>query len=252
MDRELRGVIFGRDADAYDAARPGYPIEVVRHILSRADVGNAVEIGAGTGKATTMFAFAIERIVCVEPSAEMAAVLEAKGLPGVEVVVSTLDDWAGPGEPVDLVYAAQAWHWVDHSTAYRRVGEMLRPGGVVALIWNVPEDRYLLFDEVYREHAPEILGEQDERIRRRDSHTWKSDLVEAGFDEVELFSHRWSQTHSPEGLRALYSTYSDHMMVPEPRRSRLLDALEDTVRNESGELTLDYQTNVFSGIRPPR
>jgi len=251
MDRDRRAVIFGRDADAYDAGRPGYPIEAARHVLDRADVFTAVEIGAGTGKATAMFAPEIERIVCVEPSAEMAAVLDAKDLPGVEVVVSTFDVWSGPGDPVDLVYAAQAWHWVDHSTAYSRVWEMLRPGGVVALIWNVPEDRYELFEEVYRKHAPEILAEQDERIRRRDGHAWKGDLVEAGFEAVELFTHHWSQHHSPEGMRALYSTYSDHMMIPEPRRNRLLDALEGAVRYQGG-LILDYQTNVFSGVRPGR
>ncbi len=249
MDRQRRAVIFGRDADAYDAARPGYPIEAARHVLGRAEVLSAVEIGAGTGKATAVFAPEVERIVCVEPSPEMAAVLDARAFPGVEVMVSTFDGWSGPGQPVDLVYAAQAWHWVDHTTAYSRVWEMLRPGGVVALIWNVPEDRYELFEEVYRKHAPEILAEQDERIRRRDGHGWKGELVEAGFEAVDLFSHPWSQTHSPEGLRALYSTYSDHMMIPEPRRSRLLDALEDAVRHQGG-LTLDYQTNVFSGIRP--
>lgn len=249
MDRQ-RAVIFGRDAAAYDAGRPGYPIEAVRHVMGRAAASNAVEIGAGTGKATTMFAAEIDRIVCVEPSAEMAALLEAKGLPGVEVVVSTFDAWPGPGEPVDLVYAAQAWHWVDHTTAYRRVGEMLRPRGVVALIWNVPEDRYRLFEEVYEAHAPEILAEQDERVRRRDTETWKDELTTAGFEEVELFTHEWSRSMSPEGVRALYATYSDHMMIPEPRRSHLLEALKRAVADRGGELVLDYRTNVFTGVNP--
>lgn len=249
MDDEERAVIFGRDAVAYDAARPGYPIEAVRHILDRTDVRVAVEVGAGTGKATVSLAPEVGRIICVEPSAEMAAVLEQRDLPGVEVVVSTLEGWEGPAGPVDLVYAAQSWHWVDHSTAYRQVKEMLRPGGLIALVWNVPQDRYEIFDEAYREHAPEILAEEDERIRRRDSDTWMSELAGAGFEEVELFTHRWSRDLSPGELRALYSTYSDHILVPEPRRSRLLDALEEVVRGSGGPFTLGYDTNVFSGIR---
>lgn len=249
MADEERAVIFGRDASAYDAARPGYPEEAVAHVLGRSDVAVAVEIGAGTGKATASFAPRVERIICVEPSAEMAALLAQRELPGVEVVVSTLEAWDGPAEPVDLVYAAQAWHWVDHSTAYRRVAGMLRAGGLIALIWNVPQDRYEVFGEVYREFAPEILAEEDERVRRRDTDTWIADLSEAGFEKPELFTHRWTRKLSPGQLRSLYATYSDHMLVPEPRRSRLLDALEEVVRESGGSFTLDYSTNVFSGFR---
>lgn len=249
---EQRAVVFGREAGAYEAARPGYPAEAVRHVLARTEIRTAVEIGAGTGKATEGFAPRVRWIVCVEPSPEMAAILEAKTLPGVEVVVTSFEDWEGPEAPVDLVYAAQVWHWIDHSSGYGRVQEMLRPGGLVALIWNVPEDRYELFADVYRAHAPEVLADYDERIRRRDTDTWKDDLAAAGLGAVELFTHHWSQTLSPERLRALYSTYSDHMMIPEPRRGRLLDALEEAVRAQGGEITLDYRTNVFSGVNPGR
>lgn len=247
---EQRAVIFGRDAHAYEAARPGYPAEAIRHVLARTPVRSAVEIGAGTGKATETFAPEVERIVCLEPSAEMAAVLAAKALPGVELAVATLEDWSGPDEPVDLVYAAQSWHWVDHSTAYARVREMLRPGGVIALIWNVPDDRYDLFADVYRAHAPEVLADEDQRIRRRDSGTWKEELASAGYEAVELFTHQWSRSMTPEEVQALYATYSDHMMIPEPRRGRLLEALAETVADRGGELVLEYRTNVFTGLSP--
>ncbi|MGH8946745.1 MAG: hypothetical protein ACRDVL_11445, partial [Acidimicrobiia bacterium] len=145
-----------------------------------------------------------------------------------------------------------AWHWVDHFTAYARVREMLRPGGVVALIWNVPDDRYPLdlFADVYRVHAPEILADKDERIRRRDTEAWEEELGAAGFETVEVFTHRWSRSMSPEGVEALYATYSDHMMIPVPRRRRLLTALGQAVADRGGELTLDYRTNVYIGINP--
>lgn len=247
---EPRAVIFGREAEAYETARPGYPPEAIRHVLTRTSVRNAIEIGAGTGKATESFAPAVETIVCVEPSPEMAAVLEAKALPGVEVVVASLEEWSGPEMMVDLVYAAQSWHWVDHATAYRRVRGMLRPGGVLALLWNVPDDRYELFADVYRAHAPEVLADNDERIRRRDTETWRDELSDAGFGAIALFTHHWSRSMSPEGVRALYATYSDHMLVPEPRRGRLLQALQDAVADRGGELVLEYRTNVFTGTNP--
>lgn len=123
---------------------------------------------------------------------------------------------------------------------------------MVALIWNVPDDRYDLFADVYRSYAPEVLAERDERIRRRDTETWLDELTTAGFEEVELFTHEWSRSMSPEEVQALYATYSDHMMIPEPRRSRLLDALGESVADRGGRLVLDYRTKVFTGINPGR
>lgn len=252
MSPEDRAVIFGRTAGAYDAARPSYPVEAVDHVLGRTDVSLAVEVGAGTGKATASFAPRVQRVICVEPSEEMAAVLESRALPGVEVVVSTLEDWPGPDEPADLVYAAQAWHWLDHRIAYRRVHDMLRAGGLLALMWNLPQDRYLVFADVYEEHAPQILAEEDERISRRDTATWLDELRNSGFEEVELFTHSWSRELSASELRDLYATYSDHMLVSESSRGRLLDALEDAVRRAGDTFTLHYDTNVFSGLAPRR
>ncbi|MEV4924567.1 hypothetical protein [Streptomyces roseoverticillatus] len=57
-DRERRHV-FGDDADQYDAARPGYPGRLVEDVLGFAALPTgvpAVEVGAGTGKATLAFA----------------------------------------------------------------------------------------------------------------------------------------------------------------------------------------------------
>jgi hypothetical protein len=114
-------------------------------------------------------------------------------------------------------------------------------------MWNVPVDRYGMFESVYAQHAPELLAEQDERVKRRDSDTWLDDLRSAGFEMVEQFTHRWSDSLSPALLRTLYSTYSDHMMLPEPNRERLLDGLANAVEKMGGRVEVEYKTNVFTG-----
>lgn len=242
-----RAVIFGDDAATYERSRPGYPREVAAHVSGLVDARTAVEVGAGTGKATEVFARPDLRLICVEPSAEMADFLVAKNLPGVEVVVSTFEDWVGPTEPVDLLFAAQTWHWVDRTTGYDHARSMLRPGGVLALIWNIPRDRYGIFREVYARHAPELLSEQDVRVQRRDSHDWGADLTRAGFGDAGQFVVEWSQELSSPEVRALYSTYSDHMMLPEPIRTVLLDDLERVVDDMGGSVSIEYRSVVYSG-----
>jgi 16S rRNA A1518/A1519 N6-dimethyltransferase RsmA/KsgA/DIM1 with predicted DNA glycosylase/AP lyase activity len=78
-------------AGEYDDVRAGYPPELVDTVvesLGRAP-RRAIEVGAGTGKATSVFAARFAPIVCLEPDAQMADVLRSNGWPGVEVVVST-------------------------------------------------------------------------------------------------------------------------------------------------------------------
>lgn len=242
-----RAVIFGDDAATYERSRPGYPREVAAHVAGLVNARTAVEVGSGTGKATEVFARPDLRLICVEPSAEMTEVLVAKNLPGVEVVVSTFEDWVGPDEPVDLMFAAQTWHWVNRTTGYDHARSMLRSGGMLALIWNIPQDRYGVFRDVYARHAPELLIEQDQRIRRRDAHDWAADLTRAGFEDAGRFVVEWSQELRAPEVRALYSTYSDHMMLPEPIRTALLDDLEGAVQGIGGSVSIEYRSVVFSG-----
>lgn len=247
---DSRAVIFGRDALTYDEARPSYPGPVIDHVLGLKAARDALEVGAGTGKATTAIARSHLCLTCLEPSAQMAAILESRQLPGVTVSVTTLEDWDGPPDSLDLIYAAQAWHWVDRDLGFPKALSTLRPGGVLALLWNIPVDRYGRHREIYARHAPHLLSERDERVKRRDDHDWCADMEEAGFVETQRFTHNWSEDLTADRYRALYSTYSDHMMLEEPARTRLLDGLGADVERWGGVATVEYRTEVFSGLKP--
>ncbi len=243
-----RAVIFGRDAETYDRYRPSYPLDAIAHVRSLVTPERALEIGAGTGKATVAMADGTVAITCLEPSPGMAHGLIAKNLPGVEVVQSTFEEFHTKADSADLVYAAQAWHWVDHATAYKRVLEILRPGGAIALMWNVLQDRYTHFEHHYRRHAPQLVTEMDERIHKRDHYTWSEDLKATGFECVERWTHRWSTRLGATQYVGLCASYSDHMLLPVETRERLLAAIADEIGD--GEVILDYRTEVFSGHAP--
>ena len=129
-----RGLLFGTAAESYERFRLGYPDEVVVRTLSHADrpVASAVEVGAGTGKATRAFASRGIRVAALEPDPEMYAVLqrETAAMP-VQTVLTTFEAYDGP--PTDLVYAAASWHWTDPSTRWTHAADLLDPGGVLAI-----------------------------------------------------------------------------------------------------------------------
>ncbi|GAA4716909.1 class I SAM-dependent methyltransferase [Nocardioides conyzicola] len=132
-----RALSFGAAAREYDRFRPGYPDELADLVLAhaRGPVRRALEIGAGTGKATRLFAGRGVHVVAVEPDAEMRAVLLAQtvDLP-VEVLAGTFEEVVLPDVGLmDLCFAGAAFHWTDPETRWQRVAASLRSGGVAAI-----------------------------------------------------------------------------------------------------------------------
>lgn len=129
-----RGLRFGTVADRYERFRPGYPDELVDRILhyTTGRLGRAVEIGAGTGKATRLFAGRGITVTAVEPDRQMLAVLalQTAGDP-VSLVHSTFEEFTGT-DLFDLLYAAAAWHWTDPVGRWDRAAALVRPGGTLA------------------------------------------------------------------------------------------------------------------------
>ncbi|MFE2151812.1 class I SAM-dependent methyltransferase [Streptomyces lavendulae] len=139
VDR-ARGRVFGEVAELYDASRPGYADALVARVLEYAEPGErpALEVGAGTGKATVPFAEAGTTLVCVEPDPRMAEVLRRNTarFPRVRVEAAGFEDWPRDGRRFALLYAATSWHWLDPARRRDLVREALDPGGALALFWN--------------------------------------------------------------------------------------------------------------------
>jgi SAM-dependent methyltransferase len=139
-DRRAAARSFGAAAQAYDAGRPGYHDNLVGDVLAYVGPGRrtAVEVGAGTGKATVRFAAAGVPVLCVEPDPQMADVLRSNtaGYPAVDIEVSGFEEWQPAGRRFDLLFAATSWHWLDRERRWRLAVDVLEPGGVVALFWN--------------------------------------------------------------------------------------------------------------------
>lgn len=135
-----RALSFGRAAEGYERHRGGYPDGLVDAVLrhARRPVRSALEVGAGTGKATRLFAAGCP-VTALEPDPEMVRVLErtTAGLP-VTPLVTTFERYDGAGR-YDLLYAAAAWHWTDPATRWSRAVALLEPGGVLAL-FGCPDD----------------------------------------------------------------------------------------------------------------
>ncbi|WP_433021433.1 class I SAM-dependent methyltransferase [Kribbella sp. CA-294648] len=128
-----RGLSFGVVAEAYERFRPGYPVELLELVMGYAggSVRSALEFGAGTGKATRLFAEAGIAVTATEPDAAMLAELR-KNVPGnVTAVLAAFEDLPLDSS-YDLVYSAAALHWTNPEGRWDRMAALVRPGGVFA------------------------------------------------------------------------------------------------------------------------
>ncbi|MEU4466078.1 class I SAM-dependent methyltransferase [Streptomyces sp. NPDC024017] len=128
-----RALSFGAVAEAYERFRPGYPVELFDSVMAYAGhpVRTALEIGAGTGKATRLFAQQGIMVTATEPDGSMLAELRKHVPANVRPVQAPFEDLR-PGERYGLVYAAAALHWTNPEGRWPRIAALLEPGGVFA------------------------------------------------------------------------------------------------------------------------
>lgn len=249
-------------AELYDRARPSYPLTLVDDVLEFAGAtpgDRAVEVGAGTGKATALFASDDLRILALEPSAEMARVARRNlaGYENVTIEQIEFERW-GPERIFKLLFSGQAWHWVKPEFRYTRAREALVDGGALAVFWNRPRwESCSLRDELagaYRRAAPELgagstgPGPMHPDVRKPPAWwgDWTRELRGAvGFEPPEPRSYSWSQVYSSDEYVQLLRTHSDHILLAADRRESLLDAVARVIDRHGGTLTLEYVTALW-------
>jgi len=123
---------FSGHAAAYASARPSYPRDLVAAVVRLPRERRlALDCGTGNGQAALGLAEYFERVVATDPSA--AQLHQAKPHPRVEYRVAPAEASGLPDASVDLVTAAQAFHWFDFDRFFAEVRRVLAPGGAVAL-----------------------------------------------------------------------------------------------------------------------
>lgn len=120
-------------AETYDRFRPRPPEELL-DLLVRLAGGDrprlVVDLGSGTGLSARAWLGRADRVVGVEPDADMRAVAEAEG--GAEYLAGDSTATGLPDGCADIVTCSQSLHWMEPEPTFAEVGRILRPGGVFA------------------------------------------------------------------------------------------------------------------------
>ena len=243
---------FDRAADAYERGRAGFPGPVVDAILRESEAGEGrtlLELGAGTGKLTRTLTGHGARVIALEPVAGMRAVLTVRA-PEAEPLDAVAEEIPLADGSVDAVIASQAYHWFDPEKATAEVARVLRPGGLVALVWNRRDESAAWMREFTR-----IVDAHAGDAPRYRSGEWRR-----GFDGNPAFTplEQRSWPHRGEQGRAIVlervASMSFVASLDEAPRAELLAEISELLETHPdirgrSDVAFPYVTELFTARR---
>jgi SAM-dependent methyltransferase len=198
--RSERATSFGAVAENYDRYRPAPPAVAAEWLLPPGS-GRVADVGAGTGGFSRVLADHVPEVVAVELDIRMAAFLASRS-PGVAVVNAKGESLPLRSASLDAVLVSSAWHWFDAEVAVPEIARVLRPGGVLGVLWNGPARRV--------DWVAKLLGRDRQQAgdgQQGGRHTLQ--LPDGSpFAEPETRVFEWSLPRTPSELIGLAGTYS--------------------------------------------
>jgi len=245
---------FGADAERYDRTRPRYPAALVERIVAASPGPAVLDVGCGTGIAARQFRAAGCRVLGVDPDARMAGLARQSG---IEVEVATFEAWDPAGRAFDAVIAGQAWHWVDPVAGAAQAARVLRPGGRLAVFWNVfqpPPEAGEAFAAVYRQ----VLGDTLGSIWTRPMLDVYSPMftkaaggirVASAFGDPEQWRFGWDRPYTRAQWLEQVPTFGGHSQLPPDRQQEVLAGIGAAIHALGGSFTMQYTTLAVTAVR---
>ena len=253
MDEDARrrhSSSFGAAATAYAEHRPDYARAALRWALEPAPGARVLDLGAGTGKLTATLAEVSGDVTAVEPDQAMLAELR-RTLPDVRALSGSAEAIPLPDASVDAVVAGNAMHWFDMAVAGPEIARVLSPGGVLAGLWNVVDDRIDWVAGLAAVSGSAAIGPRDTpaswRAATAGMHLPKTGEARFGAPEQAEFPH--GQRRTADSLVATLATRAGMLVMPEQERTETLDRIRAYLASRpetaDGEFTLPMLTCVL-------
>jgi SAM-dependent methyltransferase len=237
----------------YVKYRPHYPIEIIDLLAARCGLtpeSVIADIGSGTGLLTRMFLENGNPVIGVEPNKEMREAGEhyLAEFGRFTSIDGTSEATRLPAQSIDFILAGQAFHWFDKVRTRTEFMRVLKPDGIVVLIWN---DRRIDSTPFLRDYEAllQTYGTDYNEINHKNVQDEKvftpffgGEFFEAAFDNVQRFDFEglMGRLHSSS-----YVPAKDHPNYP-PLAARAKEIFE--THQKSGEVAFEYDTRVYYGI----
>ena len=171
-------------ASSYDRARPTPPaalLDVLTQLIQMPHPALVVDLGSGTGLSTAIWGERAERVIGIEPNADMRkeAVHKVEDHPyaaHIEYREGVAHQTGLPDGCADIVTAAQSFHWMEPTATLAEIARILRPGGLFAAYdYDWPPAIHWELDQLAQEVAKRLVELVRERGLAQSLQLWSKD-----------------------------------------------------------------------------
>jgi SAM-dependent methyltransferase len=204
-----------------------------------------LDVGAGTGKLTRLLTQRYRRVIAVEPLDGMRAILK-RVVPAAESHAGSAESIPLPDASVDGVFAGQAFHWFANDQAMTEFARVLRPGGILALIWNGPDDdRPSPLPERYRAYIEELHNAGLTVFE--DAPPWQDVIARGPFGEVHELAVPHDHLLDRAGLLDNARSVSWIASLPDQEQDAILQRLDELLTD--GPFAIPNSANIMWAVR---
>jgi SAM-dependent methyltransferase len=240
--------------DDYELGRPGWPAEVA-DVPGVEPAATVLELAAGTGKLTRVLVRTFAHVIAVEPADAMRRLLEVHA-PGAERLAASAESIPLADAAVACVFVAEAFNHFDVDRALAEIERVLRPGGGLVLMWNLPSgpwDPSIAAVEELLDGRIERLGSLsydplDLGSAAYSGGAWKSAFARSAFGALHEITLPNPHVVDRAGLVAFLASMGWIADLPDEERLPLLHEVRASLTADEYRRT--WETHVYWTTRP--
>ena len=244
---------YAAEAERYAKGRPEYPpalLPWLRDELGLTAGRTVVDLGAGTGKFTSLLMQTDAALTAVEPVASMREKLAAR-FPTLSISEGRAEDLPLASVSMDAIACAQAFHWFANRDALTEMHRVLRPGGRLGLVWNARDESVDWMAAI-----TDIISPYEGDAPRYYKGEWRQPFEGfAGFGPLNVYRFDNEHTGPPEEvILNRFLSVSFIAALEAPRKALVASQLKDLIHQHPalrGQkfVAVRYRTEAFCCVR---
>ncbi|MBR4538702.1 MAG: methyltransferase domain-containing protein [Clostridia bacterium] len=246
--------VFDTIPEQFDRFRPRYCEALFSDLISYAGIGPGkavLELGPGTGQATDPILKTGCDYLAIELGAHLTGFMRQKygSFPNFHIVNDDFITHDFGNRKFDVIYSAATIQWIPEETAFAKTFDLLKPGGTLAMMltsgdYRTPNEA--LYQKIQAVYAAYFKPE----TRYTHGSFRYENAPDYGYVDFEKRVYHGERVFTADEYAAYCGTHCDHIVIPEPCKSKFFEGLKEAVREAGNRIVFSDTYTLYLTKKP--